>query len=303
MSEFKASSAGINQFLAEHSHKGTSYDPEKRAEQEISQFTANVQAVYERLSAHAKSEAQKVFLAQEMARFQAGYAAKYNDYLTAKGRCFSVMITGGSGFNNRAHDKANSAESNKYEAMQEFKDRAEAAILREMKKLAVSEVGGEVEVLRRSIAKTEEMQGKMKICNAVIKKKVPDAEKIQAIITATGWDKNTACKVLTPDFAGRQGFSYHLTNGGANIRRMKAHLTELLNKEAKPTTSYEFPGGRIVDDLDLDRVCIFHDVKPVPVIIHALKSSGFHWSPNVGAWMRKRTPLALQAARHITGVA
>ena len=232
MPEFQVSSAGIDKTLAENSHKGTSYDPEKRAEQEISNFVQFVQEVYERLKKHAGSEAQKSFLAQEMERFQAGYAAKYNDYLAAKGRCFSVMITGASGFNNRAHDKANSAESNKYEAMQEFKTRAEAAILRDLKKMGVQEAGGELEIMRRNIQKAEEMQAKMKICNAVLRKKVSDAEKVQAIITATGWEEGTARKVLEPDFAGRRGFSFQLTNGNANIRRMKERLTEMLNKEA-----------------------------------------------------------------------
>ncbi len=235
MSEFQASSAGIDKTLAEHSHKGTSYNPDKRAEQEIAQFTGNVQAVYDRLARSAKSEAQKAFLAQEMERFQAGYARRYNDYLAAKGRCFSVMITGASGFNNRAHDKANSAEDNRYEAMQEFKTRAEAAILRELKKLGVQEAGGEVEILRRSIQKAEEMQGKMKLCNVILRKKTAsDDEKVKAIMEATGWNIDTARKVLEPDFAGRQGFSYRLTKNNAGIKRLKARLTKLLNREATP---------------------------------------------------------------------
>jgi hypothetical protein len=303
MPEFQANSAGIDKNLAEHSHSGTSFDPERRAEQEITQFTANVQAVYERLSKHASTEAQKAFLVQEMARFQAGYVAKYNDYLAAKGRCFSVMITGASGFNNRAHDKANSAEDRKYEALKEFRERAEAAILRELKKIGVQEAGGELEVLRRNIQKAEEMQGKMKLCNAILRRKtVSDDDKVKVIMEAIGWSIETARKVLEPDFAGRQGFSFQLTNNNSNIKRMKARLTELLNKEATPTTSQEFLGGRVVDDQETDRVCIYHDSKPSSETIHMLKSSGFRWSPRECAWMRKRTSNALQAARQIVGI-
>jgi hypothetical protein len=300
--EFHPSPALINRALADRSHAGTSYDPERRAEQEIAQFVSNVQAVYDHLSAHAKSEAQKAFLAQEMMLFQTGYVAKYNDYLTAKSRCFSVMITGASGFNNRAHDKANSAEDRRYEDMQEFKSRSEKAILRELKKMAVEEAGGELTVLERSIKKAEELQEKMKTCNAIIRKKpMPEAEKVKAIMTATGWEESTARKVLEPDFAGRQGFSFQLTNGSANIRRMKQRLVEMQAKENNPTptTSQEFPGGCIVDDLELDRVCIFHDQKPAHEVIQALKAEGWHWSPKAMAWMRKRTPQAIESARCI----
>ncbi len=304
MSEFQASSAGIDKSLAEHSHKGTSWDPEKRAEQEISSFVQSVQGMYDRLARSAKSEAQKAFLAQEMERFQAGYAHKYNEYLAAKGRCFSAMIAGPSNFNNRAHDKANSAEDKKYEALKEFRERAEAAILRELKKIGVQEAGGELEILRRNIQKAEEMQAKMKLCNAILRKKTAsEEEKTQAIRNATGWEEATARKVLEPDFAGRQGFIFQITNNNANIKRMKSRLVEMQAKESTPTTSQEFPGGRVEDSAELDRVCIYHDSKPAPETISALKSAGWHFSPKNKAWMRKRTNAAVMSARQIIGIA
>lgn len=301
--EFTANTSLINRRLADVSHAGTSFVPDVRAMQEIESFTAEVQDVYNRLNAHTKTESQKAFLIKEMQRFQTGYAQRYNALLAAKGRCFSSMITGGSNFNNRAHGKANSAESKRHDEAQEFKDRAEKAILRAIKDMAVEEAGGEIAALQRSIARAEELQESMKTCNAILRKKTTtEAEKVQAIMTATGWDEPIAKKVLTPDFAGRQGFSYHLTNSSANIRRMKQRLAELQTKESTPTTTREFQGGRIVDDHDLDRVCVFHDQKPAPEVIQALKLSGFHWSPKVGAWMRKRTSQALQSARNITGI-
>lgn len=301
--EFHPNAALINRALADRSHSGTSFDPERRAEQEISNFVQSVQDTYDRLSKIAKTEAQKTYLAQEIEQFQAGYAAKYNDYLAAKGRCFSVMVTGASGFNNRAHDKANSAESSKYTAMQEFKDRAEKSILRELRKMAVEEAGGELVILARSIAKAEETQELMKACNAILRKKsISEAEKVQAIMTATGWGESTARKCLIPDFAGRLGFSYHLTNNSAGIKRMKARLADLQAKENTPTTSQEFPGGRVTDDLELDRVCIYHDQKPAPEVIQALRAEGWSWSPRACAWMRKRTVNSLASARRIVGL-
>lgn len=301
--EFHPNAALIDRALADRSHSGTSWDPEKRAEQEISNFVQSVQDTYDRLSKSAKTEAQKAYLAQEMARFQEGYAQKYNEYLARHGRCISSFIAGPSNFPTRRAEKYNNSLERKTDEMQEFKDRAEKSILRELRKMAVEEAGGELVILARSIKLAEETQELMKACNSILRKKsISEAEKVKAIMAATGWDESTARKCLIPDFAGRLGFSYHLTNNSAGIKRMKARLAELQAKESTPTTSQEFPGGRITDDLELDRVCIYHDQKPAPEVILALKAEGWRWSPRACAWMRKRTVNSLASARRIIGL-
>ncbi|MDP2106755.1 MAG: hypothetical protein Q8J76_12230, partial [Desulfobulbaceae bacterium] len=144
--EFKANPNLVNKRLAEDSHKGTSFDPEKRAISEIEGFGQYVQEVYDGLLKAARSPEQKVFLDTEIKRFQDSFAKKYNDLLAKKGSCISTFITGGSNFPVRRAEKANDAEHNAYEEMIEFRDRAQAAILRELKKMDIAEHGGELEV-------------------------------------------------------------------------------------------------------------------------------------------------------------
>ncbi len=116
----------INKQLADASHRHTSWDPEKRSEQEIQGFVDHVQNVYDSMQKYAKSDAEKAFLDSEMERYQAGYAQKYNADLAAKGVTFSSMITGGSNFPTRRHEKANQAEQNRYDEMKTWDDRAQA---------------------------------------------------------------------------------------------------------------------------------------------------------------------------------
>lgn len=300
MSEFQPDTALINKDLANRSHAFTSFDPEIRAKQEIDGFSAEVQAVYDEVSRYAKTEAQKAFLAEEMARFQAGYAAKYNAHLAAKGRCFSSMITGGSGFNNRAHDKANRSEDNRYEECRDFKQRAMSAMIREIKKLAVEEAGGEVEVMKQKISGAEKLQEDMKTANKIARSDIAKEDKLKQLETM-GFSGRQAIEAITPDFCGRIGYTYHLQNNSANIRRMKERLAELQAKEAKPTSALTFPGGRVVDNAELDRVQIIHAEKPSQEVIDKLKAEGWHWSPAGRCWQRKRTDAAMMSAKRITG--
>lgn len=303
MSEFVANTALINKQLADRSHAFTSFDPETRARQEIDGFAAEVQAVYEEVSRYARSEAQKAFLAEEIQRFQSGYAAKYNAHLAAKGRCFSVMITGGSNFNNRTHDKANRSEDNRYQEAREYKERATAAMIRELKKMATEEAGGELVVLQGKIWTAESNQALMKASNAVLRKEISEEEKIKTIMQLMNMDEGAVRRLLKPDFAGQTGFpGFALQNNLANIRRMKERLAELQQKEATPTSDIAFAGGRIVDNAEADRVQILFDAIPDQATRDKLKGNGWRWSPREVAWQRKRTPQALYDAKRVTGV-
>jgi hypothetical protein len=303
MEQFTASSAGINKDIAAGSHMHTSFDPEKRAIQETEGFKAEVQSIYDELSESAKSEKQKQYLNEQMSVFQSNYAHKYNDYLSTKGRTFSVMITGASGFNNRAHDKTNKAEQNRYEDLQEFKHRAFAAILREIKKMAVEEAGGELAVMQKKIESAEKCHEVMVISNRIIKKKgATQEEKVKTIMDATGVSEEMATKMFKPDYMGNIGFpGWSLQNSNANIRRMKERITEMQAKEATPTSDITFAGGSIVDNAEADRVQIHFDAIPDEAMRSKLKGEGWRWSPFNTAWQRKRTPAAMQSAKRITG--
>lgn len=238
-----------------------------------------------------------------MQRYQSGYASKYNANLAAKGRTFSSMITGGSNFPTRRHEKANQAEQNRYDDMKQWDDRAQSAILRELKKSSIEEAGGELEVMKKKIADAEKAQENYKKINTILRKKnVSDDAKVQEIMVATGYKESTARNMFKQDFAGRTGTpSYILTNNNANIRRMHERIKEMEKKEATPTKDIDFAGGTIVDNAEADRIQIFFDNIPPNEIRTKLKGSGWKWSPNAGAWQRMRTEASRNSAKQITG--
>jgi len=213
------------------------------------------------------------------------------------------MITGASGFNNRAHDKANRAEQNRYDDMQDFKQRAFAAILRELKKMAVEEAGGELAVMQKKIESAEKCHEAMVISNRIIKKKgATQDEKVKSIMEATGSSEETATKMFKPDFAGNIGFpGWSLQNSNANIRRMKERITELQAKEATPTSDIAFADGSVVDNSEADRIQIIYNEIPDETTRAKLKSEGWKWSPKNSAWQRMRTDNSRASAKRITG--
>lgn len=301
-SEFVADTTKVNPELAARSHMGTSWDPEKRAQQEIAGFAGYVQEVYDNLKPYAKTEAQRAFLDTEIKRFQDGFAKHYNALLARKGQTMSTFITGGSGFNVRRAEKANAAESSKYTEMIEFRDRAKAAILRELKKMAVEEAGGELEVLKKKVADATRNHEFMVKTNAIVRKKIPDDQKIKEIQALAPISETTVRKILTPDYMGRIGFpAYALSNDTANIHRMEERVKELEKKEITPTGEIPFTGGYIIDNREADRVQIIFDQRPSQAVIDKLKSEGWRWSPANVAWQRKRTDAAMYSAKRITG--
>ncbi|MDP2755469.1 MAG: hypothetical protein Q8P40_13910, partial [Nitrospirota bacterium] len=305
--EFKANPGLINKQAAYAAHIGTSFEPEKRGEQAIRGFAEEVQAVYERLKPHARTDAEKALLIAEMERFQAAYAQKYNDLLYAHSRIVSTMIAGPSKFPTERMRKINEAYDNKARETYEWKDRAEKAMLRALKGIAIEEAGGEVAVLKAKIAQAEKLQEMMVEGNKIVRKKaepgIGGVSKQQQLINL-GFTERQAAEALKPDFAGRLGFpSFALTNNSANIRRMKERLIELEKKEVTPTAEIPFTGGHIVDNRELDRVQIIFDQKPGQEVINKLKSEGWRWSPSNMAWQRKRTDYAMMSARRITGAA
>lgn len=159
--------------------------------------------------------------------------------------------------------------------------------------------------LKEKLRAAEQEQEAMKAINKIVrKKKLSDQEKVDQIVSATGWPEKLAKKILEPDFAGRVGFpSYRLQNNNANIRRMKERVAHLERQAQDETKEIEFDGGKIVDNVEDNRVQIFHDEKPSEEVREKLKRGGFRWARSVGAWQRKRSKQAMWAAQNIAGIA
>lgn len=290
----------INKSLADASHLGTSFDPERRSEQEIEEFIRIIENTYNELQKYATSDEQKLLLDQEMERFQIGFAGKFNNKLATQGRCISTFITGASNFPTRRAEKANNSYEKRWREMFEWRTKVIKSIIKKLKDLETEESGGEIKILKRKILSAEKNQEEMKIINVIIRKNVSNDEKIKEIMKISSLTEVQIIKLLIPDFAGRVGFAtFNLQNNLANIKRMKERLIELGKREITPTNEISFDGGKIINNSEYDRVQIFFDQKPSQNIIDKLKSEGWHWSPSIGVWQRKLTENAKNSANRI----
>lgn len=277
-------------------HNWTSFSPEKRGEQMIKDYSEELAGDQQELRQANVDEL-------SISEYSARYERFFSSYLGAKSNCFSVMITGGSGFNNRKHAKANRSERKHYEIFREWRERAKKAIIRKAQppKTFVSEL----ERYKADLVKMQKLQDIMKKCNAIIKKS--KGNDCTALLVEAGLSEKNAIEIQKPDFANRIGFaSYNLTNNNANIKRVEQRIKELEQKESlreeNPITTYKFEGGELVVNYEIDRLQIMFNSKPTQSELNEWKVKGlssYNWSPSNMAWQRKITANALWSVKRM----
>jgi hypothetical protein len=149
--------------------------------------------------------------------------------------------------------------------------------------------------LREKLAGLEATQALMVAVNKEIRKGGPG---LQERLIGLGLSAMTADRIVMPDFAGRVGVAdYKLKNSGAEIRRVRRRIDELLVAARQPEREPIVGAGwRISEDRDDNRVAITFDAIPGHEVRDRLKASGFKWSPSRGAWVRQLNNAAWAAA-------
>ncbi len=161
-----------------------------------------------------------------------------------------------------------------------------------------------IEKLQAKLDSAEKKQALMKGVNRIVRnKKLTHDAKIQKIMNDFALDQKNAENVFVPDCFGGIGFAkFQLQNNNANIRRMKQRIEMLQNRSQDSTSELAFPGGKIVDNVEENRLQIIHDDKPDAETRANLKSAGFRWSRYNNAWQRHRSNYAIDQAKRICGV-
>ena len=96
--------------------------------------------------------------------------------------------------------------------------------------------------------------------------------------------------------------TWALSNNNAEIRRVKERIASLTKKNDTPFVGWEFDGGKVEANKADNRLQIFFDDKPDADTRAELKSGGFRWSPNAGAWQRQLNSNAYYAANGISAI-
>lgn len=284
----------LSRKLCHDAHRGTSLSPEKRAEQEIQGYMAEMEQVSARFVTFA-TEGNEVALRYDLEQYRLGYLRRLNARLAAKANCLSTMITGPSGFNHRRAEKANDTEHRRSTELLEWREKALNRLNLNYNPVAIarrpirSDEADAIEQLQAKIEAAEKDQAMMKTTNKIIRsKKMSDAEKAAKI------DDLGLSKELLMYFrqAGEGKFpSYRLTNNNANIRRMKARIVQLETEAARPEAedregTIEGTPVTIAENKDEGRIQLFFDGKPPQAIIDLLGNRGFNWSRANEAWQR-----------------
>lgn len=285
--------------LARRAHYGTSFSPEKRGDQLVKDYSAELQEDIDNIRKEAIKHGQDPDATIE--RYKERYEQHLTSWLHSKSSCISSMITGPSNFPTRRAEKLNGWEENKYNFFREWRDRCLKAIYKGFRPKITPDT--ELEKAQKDLADCEELQEFMKKVNAVIRK-AKGGNCFEQLLQL-GVRERLAVELLTPDWAKRIGFKpYEITNNGANIRRLKARLKELEEKAERrnsdvPETEVEINGVKILENYDADRVQIFFPGKPEREVIQNLKSNGWKWSPSTACWQRKLTTQAIYDAKKI----
>lgn len=272
------------------SYNNTSFSPEKRGVQMIKDYSEELAADIEELKSKDVSE-------ESIADYKSRYERYFTSYLHAKSNTFSVMITGGSNFPVRRHEKANRSEQKHYEIFREWRIRAMKAILR--KSQPVKTFVSELDRYKAELAGMQRNHELMKEGNKRIKLANKNKEDIsQYLIDTFGVAPHMV------DWTMKFGFG--LQNNNANMKRVEERIKLMEQKESRreenPITRYTFDGGEMVIDYNVDRIQIYFTNRPTTEELNAWKAKGlnsFNWSPSVKAWQRKITGNAWYTVKHM----
>lgn len=285
-----------------NAHRGTSFSPEDRGHRMIKDYEEVLQGDLNQIS-EASSEVKETY----KARF-----IKYlNAYISARSRIISPMISGPSNFPTRRMQKYNGWEDNAYKAFDNYRTIALAGIKKQIQR-----------------DKPEE-QKQDEAWKSIEKNILSSAATIIAI------DNGESCYTRSLFVSSITGLIKRIAANGQTGHVKKAiDLIRLLNgKYSKPIITeknsiftllevaeaaaetkrdaanreneiFEFEGGEVVLNYEIDRVQITHHQKPTKEHLNELKAKGlntFNFSFQNTAWQRKITRDAISAACRITG--
>lgn len=266
-------------------HYAISFDPEKRAESCVQDFSNELDADL-----------------TELGENPGNYREKYIDHLRTwaarKARCMSPMITGPANFPVASNRKSMNSEQKAWEEFRAWRDRYIHRATAVKTKSPEEDLDDALKQLEMERAYHEMMLG----VNRIIRSKKTDDEKKARIIEEYELLEKNVLALLTAEPPYRPGFeSFTLSNHNALVKRLEEKVLTMKARIQRKETfkPIAFDGGSI--NIENDRVVIYHDSKPPRETIEALKTHGFRWSPHWSCWCRKHTANALRDAKMVCG--
>jgi len=268
----------INEQLARRAKENMSFSDYKPGSA-TADYNATIQAAREKIEkakAKVSPEAQ-ARLDRLLERYTANYATWTNKYNTNGAGHVSVMISGPSNYNMRAHEKYLSREGKlweEYKDIQDIDSKISAIIAGD--RIIKSDDENAIEKLKEKLAKALEEHAGYIAYNKLARKE------------------------------GRELYMPYVTaNSNGRIKAIKDRLSRLerLAERAANTTieeqTTEINGIQIIDNLEAQRVQIIFPGKPDKATREILKKNNFKWAPSAGAWQNYRSERAMRTAKEI----
>ena len=251
----------------------TSFDPDKLGDGLIADLEASLRAFESKLPEEVRAE--KV----------AAYIAKWREWLAARSRCISSAITGPARFPVARAQKLNEYEQAAWKRLQDWAEKVVRRCNAEKRLTGWDEV----ERLTAKAEKLENLQELMKEANKIIRQKIDEVDKVDALV-ALGFSEKQAMEIMTPDCMGCVGFaSFQLSNNLAKIKDLRLKIARHAALAKCEDHSVEYVWGTLEYCFSDERYRLHFPGKPSDEIISFLKSHGWKWSRANCAWQRQIT--------------
>ena len=291
-----------------NSYSMSSFDPERRAENDKKMFGASMLNLYNSSVEEAKENNRLEEYNQAFERYYAVILKKNKEVISARTGTFSTAVTGRAGIKGSQLRKNEAKQKREYEINKELIDYIEKA----EKKLN--------EVARNPDRFYSDQAIKSTDKNAIEKLN----QKIEQLEAEKDFIKRSekACKEYqkTKDFSVFEKYNIPqkeakeyveqierhglplikgISSISAEIRRVKERIALLEKSKESEDENFDIENGRILVNKEAQRVQIFFDNIPDANTRDALKKRAFKWAPSAKAWQRTLTGNAIDAVKYL----
>jgi hypothetical protein len=281
--------------LAYNAYRNISFSPERRRDSTIASYSEELDSD---LANMPESERE---------RYKAKYESLFSNWLSAKSRCASSMITGPANFPVRRMDKANRSEENRYKEFIDWREKVLKYIekRKEDSKPEYQKQNEKFDRLKKDIISssatiiaidngTERRYNRALFVSSIVNKIKIVAKNGETDLLKLSLDliKEINSTVKKPVISASNAI-WKLECEAEAVREQKA------DNEVRRSDEKEINGVRIVDNFQDDRVQIFFKGKPEQDMINKLKKNAWRWSPFNKCWQRKLTKQAQYDAQNL----
>lgn len=236
------------------------------------------------------------------------YVNYYLTYLSAKGRTASSMVTGSSKFPTERNRKALDSEHNKYEAFQNWREKAKKAIVKRIKrnKPEDQKQNEDWQSLKNQIIK------KATVIVGIDNQTEPYSRPlfVSSIVglierQAKNGKKDLVNKALDLLDEINKLHKKPIITQRNSVWKLKEVVSEAAKviENPKQQEIYPIEDGKVIVNFEEDRIQVQHDNKPAREIIDMLKKNAFNWSRFNSCWQRKITNNTKYAIKQMFDIA